>query len=688
MGEFEAVNGRLDQAKTTETNDTGWIKHVVEDKQPASDAKQQRQSQTASCVDKGLLPECVLSDSSVEPKQAVSANDRLAPQVSRDSSGRITSVEHTNGVKYEFKNFDDNGQSTSFKITRAGDKDYGEWKREKDGLWRAYDNGKATSQVIVGEWKVNEKGELSHTGHQEMRSVPAEKSSHHVKDREAEKSERAANSKESSKSHEPSLNINADGKVTEVTRANGETTKFKYGPDGNLTEVKLPGGTVLTTTDGTNWKNSETGKTSELKVEVKDDGTYSLEQDGKKAVLLPNGNAVRMDVGTPDRVTSVTKADGETTSFKYSPDGKLSEVTLPHGTVLTTTDGKTWMNSETGKSSDLKVEVESDGTYSLEQGGKKAVLRPDGTEVRSDVPAGAPERITSVTHADGRTSEFKYGPGGKLNEVKLPGGTGLTTTDGKNWINSETGETSEMKIEVQKDGTYSIERDGKIGIIHPDGTITNGTILKDGTRVVENKDGTQSTYNPDGTYSIADGITTQYFDAKGNLTGQVTYDEARHVLIHTDKDGRVEKTVGRVASPDEKEREFKYDDKGLVEIKGTLGTWKRMEGPDGKEYWQNQDKPELKWNGKMSVDQQGNLHYTPDDPDAPAWTFTSDGRDVPVSRGGHAIADKHSARASAPKDSAKGQHQPRPQATIDASVPIPRDLFDREGTPSTVKVRK
>src|SRR5262249_51733508 len=183
---------------------------------------------------------------------------------------------------------------------------------------------------------------------------------------------------------------------------------------------------------------------------------------------------VRMDTNYPhpDRVTSVTKADGETTSFKYSADGKLSEVTLPHGTVLTTTDGgATWMNSETGKSSDLKVEVKEEGTYSLEQGGKKAVLRPDGGEVRSQVTPGAPDRVTSVTHADGRSSEFKYGPDGKLNEVKMPGGTVLTTTDGgKTWTNSETGQTSEMRIDVSSDGTYTLQRDGKMGIIYPDGT--------------------------------------------------------------------------------------------------------------------------------------------------------------------------------------------------------------------------
>src|SRR5262249_31807199 len=288
MGEYEACTRPLDKAKTTESGDTSGINTVaLERQQTCSDANQLRQSQTANCVDKGLLPGCTL------------VADTPSPELTRDKQGHITSVEFPNGVKYEFKNLDENGQPTCIKITKAGDKDYGEWKKEKDGLWRAYDNGKPSMEVIVGEWQVNEKGELSHTGHQDMRPVQAEKSAPHGA---SEKVERAAG-----------------GRVTEVTKANGETTHFKYDDaHGRLTEVKLPGGRVLTTTDGSNWKDSVTGKTSQRNIEVKDDGTYSLEWGGKKAVLLPNGNSVRMDVGTPDRVTSVTKADGQATSFKYS----------------------------------------------------------------------------------------------------------------------------------------------------------------------------------------------------------------------------------------------------------------------------------------------------------------------------------------------------------------------------------
>ncbi|HEY9871419.1 MAG TPA: hypothetical protein V6D08_19840 [Candidatus Obscuribacterales bacterium] len=750
MGAFEGSNRQLDQTKAVESNETGWLKHVIEERQEAFDAAQQRQNQTANCVEKGLLPACVLSsDSPAEIKKDSGSTDRAAPQVSRDSSGRITSVEHANGVRYEFGNYE-NGQPTSFKITRAGDKDYGEWKREEAGLWRAYHNGKPTAEVIVGEWQLNDKGELRHTGHQDMRPVSEEKAAHKQNDGASEEFERTAAVSSKSESGEAKLTRNADGQVTEVTRANGETTRFKYGADGRLTEVKLPGGTVLTTTDGFTWQNSETGTTSKLRIKVQNDGTYSIEQDGKKAVLLPNGNAVRMDVSypNPDRVTSVTKANGETTSFKYAADGKLNEVTLPSGTVLTTRDGgKTWANSETGKATDLKVEVKSDGTYSLEQGGKKAVLRPDGAEVRSDVPAGAPERITSVTHPDGRTSEFKYGPDGKLNEVKMPGGTVLTSTDGgKTWTSSETGQTTQMRIDVAADGTYVIERDGKMGIVRPDGTsgpfvrsleepgkvkerhpagsrsghpyeeivYEDGTVRQlrpGGTTVEIRKDMTVTERNDHSVAVTINGDTRiakpfhpdkEIKNIKVDETGAVTYEyKDGTASVHlrgggvetTDKNGDkklwlgseviqetkkqpdnsvVQTSDGRVTSTEHPKafRVFRYDDRGnLNEIVGEQGTWKRMTGPDGKEYWQNQDNPDQKWHGKMSVDKGGNLHFAPHDPGAPEWTFTRTGQTVREPRG----------------EEAKARDERRKPISVDTSVPIPRDLFDREGTASTVK---
>lgn len=231
--------------------------------------------------------------------------------------------------------------------------------------------------------------------------------------------------------------------------------------------------------------------------------------------------------------------------------------------------------------------------------GTKRQLRPGGTivEIRKDMTITArPDHSLAITQ-NGQTREVK--PTHPEREVK----------------NTKVGPTGNVTYEY-KDNTTELAMD-------------------DGTRIIKNKDGTETWHMADGTYSHQDGKTTKYYDTKGNLTSQSIHNPDDATIVHTDKNGRVEKTVSNVGPEFDKmkTRDFKYDDKGLVEIQGHLGTWKRdVDKATGEVYWQNQDKPDTKWHGKMEVDKDGNLHYTPHDPQAQAWTFTRDGRDVQASR--------------------------------------------------------
>lgn len=347
------------------------------------------------------------------PKDNKGYTEQAGTKIARDGQGRITSTQDTHGVKYEYKGFDASGQPTSVKITQRGHKDYGEWKKERNGLWRAYDNGKPTSQVIVGEWRVNEKGEMSHTGHQDMQPLsraatekPAVRGGE-SRERASKPAEKAPELKSeffSESGH--TLKRFPDGKLAEVTRGNGETTRFNYA-DGKLSEFTLPGGTLMTTSDGKTWKNSKTGESSELKFEVKDDGTYSIEKAGKKAVLHPDGSTVRSDIvtGSPDRLTSVTYANGDTSSFKYGADGKINEVSLPGGAVYSSTDGKAWTSNQGGQPFQAKVEAQPDGTYSIERDGKKSTMETDGVLTKEDVASGRNVLIFpngTIRHFDGK----------------------------------------------------------------------------------------------------------------------------------------------------------------------------------------------------------------------------------------------------------------------------------------------
>lgn len=220
--------------------------------------------------------------------------EQPSAKITRDARGRISIVDQPNGVTYQYSGFDEGGQPTFIKITQRGSKDFGEWKKERDGLWRAYHNGKPTSEVIVGEWLVNEKGELRHTGHQNIQPVQkTERVSHAARD--------TARSGDNSGEAKP------------------EQLKVEEFPDGNLTHVKVPDGTVYKRTDGKIWTNSKTGESFQAKVEgVQPGNWYKIERNGKKTTMWTDGSISQEDLSTK----------------KYS-------LLLPNGTARVFNDGQT-----------------------------------------------------------------------------------------------------------------------------------------------------------------------------------------------------------------------------------------------------------------------------------------------------------------------------------------------------------
>jgi len=100
-----------------------------------------------------------------------------------------------------------------------------------------------------------------------------------------------------------------------------------------------------------------------------------------------------------------------------------------------------------------KLEVKPDSKPEAQPDAKPEALlppvhvNPDGSSVFTDG-----KHVTVVVDAHGVTREFKYGPDGKVNEVKEPSGD-WKTTDGKNWVN-EKGENWQGTVEVSRDGKY------------------------------------------------------------------------------------------------------------------------------------------------------------------------------------------------------------------------------------------
>jgi YD repeat-containing protein len=127
-----------------------------------------------------------------------------------------------------------------------------------------------------------------------------------------------------------SVEIAPDGKVKSVTHPNGQSSEFKYGADGNVTEVKVPDGTIYRTTDGRTWTNSKTGESFEAKVEVvQPDGWYTIERNGKKTTMWADGSVSQEDLAT--KKYSLLLRNGTTRIFNDGQTATPSRVITPQG---------------------------------------------------------------------------------------------------------------------------------------------------------------------------------------------------------------------------------------------------------------------------------------------------------------------------------------------------------------------
>lgn len=294
--------------------------------------------------------------------------EQPSSKITRDAQGHITRVEQPNGVRYQYSHFDESGQPTRVKITERGSRTYGEWIKEEQGLWRAYSNGKPSSQVIVGEWHVNEKGEMYHTGHQDMQPVSRAASARRTGSggeaqavRSAPDSRRDASADASDRGTSVTnadgsvIRKDSDGHVLSVKNPKGETTRFGY-TGGQLTEMRLPGGTTYKTRDGKTWTNAKTKESSEFKLDVDPDGKYVLEKGGKKAAIYPNGTVVGDDLSTGR--SRVTHPTGTVRLFEGGESMNPNLLITPEGREVKT-DGRHGGEYEV-KSGDTLTEIARD----------------------------------------------------------------------------------------------------------------------------------------------------------------------------------------------------------------------------------------------------------------------------------------------------------------------------------------
>lgn len=172
-----------------------------------------------------------------------------------------------------------------------------------------------------------------------------------------------------------------NGRISEVTDAQGNVTKFGYDAKGQLNSITDKNGT-WTTTDGSNWTNGTTKKS--MRGDVYEDGSYAFVDGKKLTVHRTDGTSVEQNLQTQlmavkdgnGRIVETHVGDGPSTHFEYSTDGQLNKVVTATGATwtrnqdgsFTSTDGTVYKNLSMREDGSLKYfEVKPPNRVELEK---------------------------------------------------------------------------------------------------------------------------------------------------------------------------------------------------------------------------------------------------------------------------------------------------------------------------------
>ena len=245
--------------------------------------------------------------------------------------------------------------------------------------------------------------------------------------------------------HKTAYTYDADRNEVTTTDALGHTTTYIYDLANEQTQVKRPGGTLLTT-------------------DYNPDGTVLDQKNGARHAI---------ETYTYDslaRVTSTTDADGNTTSFSYDPAGNRLSVQQPGGDCAAPTP--------TGCSSytyDADNEVTSI-TYSDGTTRNVTNITYDKDGNRTDMTDGsgtwkyaydALNRLSTVTEGTNGTVSYGYDLRGDVTSITYPDGHAVTNTyDGAgHWVSTKDwlGNTDTFTYDANSNLVYI--KDGTTGVL-------------------------------------------------------------------------------------------------------------------------------------------------------------------------------------------------------------------------------
>lgn len=504
-----------------------------------------------------------------------------------DKNGRVTELRQADGKSGKFE-YNPNGDLE--KITLP---DGTTQTKKSDGTWSVADkNGKETGR-INGDIQVTKEGDVVFVGKDGNSQI-----SH------LDGSKTVINADQSQMTKDKS------GKVTSITQADGDTTKFEYDQSGSLNKVKLPdGGSQTKQSDGSWIHNDKDGKEvgklngdvfvtqSGDVVHADKNGEVQVDHlDASKTFINKDQSQITYD--KDGKVTSLTQADGDTAKFEYDRSGKLRRFSLPDGGAQTRNDDGTWTRTDkNGKDvstidGDIKVEKNGDIVLQAKDGsgqvshldGSRTTINADKSEKTVDKDG----KVIAIKQADGDRATFDYDQQGQLSKIHLPDGGAQTRNPDGTWTRTDK-DGKELK---RVDADISVTPDGDVVLIGKDGNSQVSHL--DGSRTFINPDQSQITYDRDGkvkTLTQADGDTANFeYDKDGKLKkfslpdggAQTRNDDG--TWTRTDKNGKeVSKINGDIS----------VKDNGDIVLESKDGSG-QISHLDGSKTTTNKDKSEMK----------------------------------------------------------------------------------------------
>jgi RHS repeat-associated protein len=219
--------------------------------------------------------------------------------------------------------------------------------------------------------------------------------------------------------------VDGRGNVTSVTNAVGQTTSFSYDNKGNVISVTDPaGGTTTYTYDGAGNVTSQTDNAGNV---------TSFAYDSRNRLVKtidPQGNITSYTYDLSGNKISQTDGNGNTTAYQYSYQGQPIRTIDALGNVTTFSYGSTGCPSCGGGTDKLTSLTDADGNstnYNYDALGRLfSETDPLGNSTTySYDPNG---RVTAKTDGNGATTTYAYDSLGRLLKKSYPDGTPASFT--------------------------------------------------------------------------------------------------------------------------------------------------------------------------------------------------------------------------------------------------------------------